>query len=147
MYFATVDLATWIPSLVSSPTILGEPQPGFALDIVRMRSSIDLATAGLPGLPMGEASPMLAESPPLPGDDGAGLDEDQDVPPAGPGPGQPRPQESIGDLGASSPRAPLVDGELVAQREDLELEGDSRPEACAEGGEDGEEDFLSWAAH
>jgi hypothetical protein len=31
---------------------------------------------------------------------------------------------------------------LVAQREDLELEGGPRSESCTERGEDGEEDFL-----
>ncbi len=38
--------------------------------------------------------------------------------------------------------APLVDGELVAQREDLELEGGARSEASAERREEGEEDSL-----
>ncbi len=71
---------------------------------------------------------MVAEPAPLPGDDGARLDEDENVPPAGPAPGQPRPQQPIGDLGARSRRASLVDGELVAQREDLELEGGPRSE-------------------
>ncbi len=50
MYFSTVDLATRMPSLASSPTMRGEPQPGFALDILRMSSWTALATAGLPGL-------------------------------------------------------------------------------------------------
>jgi hypothetical protein len=38
--------------------------------------------------------------------------------------------------------APLVDGELVAQRKDLELEAGPRSEASANSGEDGEEDLL-----
>ena len=59
----------------------------------------------------------------LPGDDGARLDEDENIPPARPHPGQPRPKQTIRDLGTGSPVAPLVDGELVAQREDLELKG------------------------
>jgi hypothetical protein len=37
------------------------------------------------------------------------LDEDQNIPPAGPGLGQPCPEQSIGDLGARSRRAPLDD--------------------------------------
>jgi len=74
--------------------------------------------------------------------DGDRLDEDQGIPPAKPGPGQPRPEQSIGDLGAGPGRAPLVDGELVAQREDLELEGGARSEASAERREEGEEDCL-----
>jgi len=51
MYFSTVDLATWRPSLASSPTMRGEPQRGFALDIFRMSTWTALATAGLPGAP------------------------------------------------------------------------------------------------
>jgi hypothetical protein len=39
-------------------------------------------------------------------------------------------------------RAPLVDGELVAQREDLELEGGARSKARADRQEEGEEDCL-----
>ena len=85
---------------------------------------------------------MLAESPPLPGDDGARLDEDQNILPAGPLPGQPCPKQSIGELRSRSRGAPAVDCELVAQREDLELERDPRLETGAEGGEDGEQDFL-----
>ena len=38
--------------------------------------------------------------------------------------------------------APLVDGELVAQRKDLELEAGPRSEASANSCEDGEEDLL-----
>jgi hypothetical protein len=64
------------------------------------------------------------------------------VPPGSPGPGQPRPEEAIGDLGGRSSGTPLVDGKLVTQREDLELEGGSRSEAGAERGDEGEEDCL-----
>jgi hypothetical protein len=49
-YFSTVDFATRMPSVANSPTMRGEPQPGFAVDIVRMRSWTDLSNAGLPGL-------------------------------------------------------------------------------------------------
>ena len=52
MYFMTVDLATVTPSLASSPTIRGDPQVGFALDIRRMRSRASFATRGRPGLPL-----------------------------------------------------------------------------------------------
>jgi hypothetical protein len=38
--------------------------------------------------------------------------------------------------------APLIDGELVAQGKDLELQGGARSKASANGGEDGEEDLL-----
>jgi len=50
MYFSTVALARWIPTLASSPTIRGDPQSGFALDIWRIRSRISLGTAGRPGV-------------------------------------------------------------------------------------------------
>ena len=48
MYFSTVDLLTETPSFASSPTMRGEPQPGFAVDILRMSSRSSRATAGLP---------------------------------------------------------------------------------------------------
>ena len=51
MCFSTVDLATRMPSFANSPTMRGEPQPGFALDILRISSWTALATAGLPGRP------------------------------------------------------------------------------------------------
>src|SRR5262249_38787193 len=50
MYFSTVALATAMPSLASSPTMRGEPQSGFAVDILPMRSRTAFATAGLPAL-------------------------------------------------------------------------------------------------
>lgn len=57
---------------------------------------------------------MVAEPTTLPGDDGARLDEDQGISPVSPDPGQPRPEQSVGDLGAGPGKGPLVDGELVA---------------------------------
>ena len=50
-YFSTVDLATSIPSLRSSPTIRGEPQLILASDILRINALISSGTCGLPGLP------------------------------------------------------------------------------------------------
>jgi hypothetical protein len=49
-YLSTVDWATSIPSLPSSPTIRGEPHPGLALEILRIRSRTSMGTFGLPGL-------------------------------------------------------------------------------------------------
>jgi len=49
LYFSTVALATWMPSLAISPTIRGEPHVGLAMEIWRMRSRISQGTAGLPG--------------------------------------------------------------------------------------------------
>ena len=50
-YVSTVDLATSMPSLCSSPTIRGEPQVGFACHIAWMSSRTSWATAGRPGVP------------------------------------------------------------------------------------------------
>jgi hypothetical protein len=85
---------------------------------------------------------MVPEPAALPGDHGARLDEDENVPPASPVPGQPRPEKAIGNLDARSCLAALIHGELVAQCEDLELEDGSRSEAGAERGGEGEEDCL-----
>ena len=49
--FSTVDLATSMPSLRSSPTIRGEPQPILASDNLRINDLISFDTVGLPGLP------------------------------------------------------------------------------------------------
>ncbi len=91
-----------------------------------------LGQPGSAGPWSGEAGPVVAKPPALPSDDGARLDEDQGIAPAGPGPGQPRPEQSIGNLGAGPGRAPPVDSELVAQRDGLELEDGARSEAGPE---------------
>ena len=85
---------------------------------------------------------MIAEPAPLPGDDRARLNEDQNIAPARPQLGQPGPEEAIDDLGVGTRAAPLVDGELVTQGEHLKLEGGPRPEASAEQSYEGEQDGL-----
>ena len=50
MYLSTVDFATSIPSLRSSPTIRGDPQHGLARDILRMSCLTSGAVEGRPGL-------------------------------------------------------------------------------------------------
>lgn len=85
---------------------------------------------------------MVAEPPALPGDHCTRLDEEKNVPPAGPGSGQPRPEQAIGDLDARSRGTPLEDGELVAQRKDLQLQGGSRPDTGTERSKEREEDRL-----
>jgi hypothetical protein len=57
MCFSTVDFATTIPILSSSPTILGDPQCGFAFDIRRIRCLIFADVDGRPGflLPLSRA--------------------------------------------------------------------------------------------
>jgi hypothetical protein len=51
-YLSTVDWATLIPSFLSSPTIRGEPHPGLALEIRRIRTLISLETMGRPDFPL-----------------------------------------------------------------------------------------------
>ena len=48
MYRAIVDSPTSMPSLFSSPWILGAPQSGFSLEILRIRSRVSTEIAGLP---------------------------------------------------------------------------------------------------
>ena len=88
----------------------------------------------------GEASPVVPEPATLPGDYGARSDEEEHVAPAGPGPRQPRPEEAISDLDAGASATALVNGELVAQSEDLELKGGPGAKAGAERGGEGKED-------
>ena len=89
---------------------------------------------------------MVAEPAALPGDHGARLDEDENVPPASPATGQPRPEKAIGDRDVRSRLAALIHGELVAQCEDLKLQGGSRSEAGAERGDKSDEDCIHEAA-
>jgi hypothetical protein len=65
---------------------------------------------------------MLTEATALPPQDGVGRHDDQGLPPAGPDPGQPDPQEAI-RRAQSGPRcSSFVHGELLAQGEVLEGE-------------------------
>jgi hypothetical protein len=84
--------------------------------------------------------PVVSEPAALPGDHRARLDEHERVPPAGPGPREPCPEKAVGDLDAGSVASALVDGELVAQGEDLDLECGPRAEAGAESGGERDED-------
>ena len=47
------------------------------------------------GGPAGELGPVVAETSPLPSQDGVGSHDDQGLPPPGPDPGQPDPDEPI----------------------------------------------------
>jgi hypothetical protein len=84
-YFSTVDLATAMPSLYSSPTMRGAPPRWIGTppvsdqlaDLCGDGRSSRLATLAQP-------SPVISEALPLLGDDGAGLDKRQGVLPAGP---------------------------------------------------------------
>ena len=129
MYFATVDFGRSMPILPSSPTIRGAPQSGLADDMRRIRSRTSLGDRWPPRLPRPtQLRPVLPELPSSPGDDGLGLDEDQGLAPAGPVAGEPGPEDAIGGLQPRSGAGPLVDGELMSERQDLDLHGEPGPE-------------------
>jgi len=65
---------------------------------------------------------VLAESAPLPAQDGIGGDDPEGLPPPGPDPGQPDPEEAIRPVQPGPRRCSHVDGELVPQGEILESE-------------------------
>src|SRR6266849_9963854 len=50
-YFSTVDLATSMPSLCSSPTMRGAPHVGLEPHMSRISLRTSLETPGRPGLP------------------------------------------------------------------------------------------------
>ena len=71
---------------------------------------------------LAQPGPVCPEPLALPGDDRPWLDDDESVPPAGPGVGKPRPEQAIRRLEAQPSRTARVDGELVPEREDFELQ-------------------------
>ena len=79
--------------------------------------------------PPGELGPVLAETAPLPPQDGVGSHDDEGRPPPHPHPGQRDPEEPIASPELGPGRRPLVNGELMAQGEVLE---DKRPMAITE---------------
>ena len=74
------------------------------------------------GGPAGERGPVLAEAAPLPTQDGVGGHDHEGLPPPGPDPGQPDPEETISRAKLGPGHRSLVHGELVAQGEVLEGE-------------------------
>lgn len=89
---------------------------------------------------------MIPEPAPLPCDDGGRLDEHEGLPPARPPSGEPRPEQAISDPGAGPGAATLVNGELVAQGEDLKVKGGPRLEGASDRGEEGEKDRDHWGS-
>jgi hypothetical protein len=73
----------------------------------------------------------------LPGEDGRRLNEDQNLPPAGPASGHPGPQNSIATLYASPSDRPVIERQLVSQRQNLHLEGQARAEDAGDEREPG----------
>ena len=68
-----------------------------------------------PGGPAGELSPVLPEAAPLPPQNGSRGYDDEGLPPPGPDPDQPDPEEAIRRAKLGPGRRPPVHGELVAQ--------------------------------
>lgn len=64
---------------------------------------------------------MFPESPALPSQYGRRLHEGQDVTPSGPVPREPYPEGSIARLNAGALAGPLIDAELMTQRNDFHL--------------------------
>ena len=74
MYLATVDSATSIPSISSSPCIRGAPQSVFSLLIRRMRSRISQVDLGAATTSPGFPTPIGPKAAPMAPDHGLGLD-------------------------------------------------------------------------
>ena len=70
----------------------------------------------------GEHGPVAAKTAALPAQHGRGSDDDEGLPPGGPHPGQPDPQEAVAPSQSQPIRRSLVDGQLLPQGEVLEGE-------------------------
>ena len=82
--------------------------------------SVDRRAAS--GRPAGTRGPVLAETAPLPPQNGIGRHDDESLPPAGPDSGQPDPQQAVDRAQPRPGRHSLVDGELLAQGQVFEGE-------------------------
>src|SRR3989442_15383141 len=92
----TVRSATSMPSLRSSPWILGAPHSGLAAAILLTRALIAASTGGWPaGGGARRAWPSDGEAVFLPAQHGGGRHDDEGPPPSGPHSGQPDPKEPI----------------------------------------------------
>jgi hypothetical protein len=80
--------------------------------------------------------PKETEALPVPADDGGGLDEEETGPPIAPHGAEPSPQKSIGRSQFRPLHRALQNAELVAERQDFQLQGGMAPEG---GGEEREE--------
>jgi hypothetical protein len=132
MYLRTVSSATTIPSFSSSPAMRGAPHPELARDIRRMSCLTSTGIAGRPGfclrLSLAQCSLHLRRCH-LMTAAGCTKTSASCQPHQG---GEPGPEEAIGRLEAGLGGRPLVDGELVAQGQDLELYGAPRVEGKQE---------------
>jgi hypothetical protein len=75
-----------------------------------------------PGGRAGEPGPVLAEATPLPPQNGVGSHDQEGLPPPGPEPGQPDPEQAVGGTKLGPGRRSPVHGKLVAQCQVLEGE-------------------------
>jgi hypothetical protein len=119
-YLSTVDLATSIPSLRSSPTIRGELQPTLAADTLRINALISFGYrwSTWPAL-FAQSSPMITKALTLPGNHGPCLDKDN--PPTGPAAREPRPDNAISRFNPGTLNCSPIDSKLMSQRNDLKL--------------------------
>jgi hypothetical protein len=90
-----------------------------------------------PGLPRSaQPRPIVPELPSSPGDHGLGLHEDQGFAPSGPRSGEPSPKHPVRGFQSWSGAGPLVDAELVPERQDLDLHGEPGTEEVLDEGEE-----------
>jgi len=101
-----------MPILASSPTIRGAPQVAIGQGYLANELAgfhIDNRTTGL--TTTAEPSPVVAKATALPSNNGGRLNEDQNLPPAGPMLGQPRPKEAVeGGQTATHPMTRRIPG-------------------------------------
>jgi hypothetical protein len=95
MYLATVDWATSMPSLSSSPWTRGAPHNPFARLIPRIRSRISRGIAGRPPLDR-DFQRQKALYPPMPTDQCLGLDDRDSAYHARAEPVEPDERQSVG---------------------------------------------------
>jgi hypothetical protein len=82
-------------------------------------------------------SPEEPEGGAVPANDCLGLDDYEELAPAGPNANEESPDDAVSSPKPWSRRGPVQDGELLAEREVLEDEGGAGAEKGADGGEDG----------
>ena len=121
---------------MSSPWIRGAPHKGFVSAIRLTRAAISALTGGRPTMrPAGARRPVLAEAAPLPPENGVGGHDYEGLPPLGPDPCQPHPEEAIRPAQPGPRNRSLVRGELLVQGEVLQSK---LPVAAAEEREESE---------
>ena len=122
-YFSTVDCATSMPSLRSSPTRRGAPQVGLAYDMFRIRPCTSREIAGGPGVRPWLNCRQCSRKPfALSGDDRMWLDEDQRVLPSSPEARESGPEHAITRVEIRPATRTLIDGHLMLQGRHFEVQ-------------------------